>query len=158
MNKWDRHFLREAKLISEMSKDPSTKCGAVIVRPRENAAPKIVSKGFNGFPIKTKDEPELYEDRELKLDRVVHAELNAIIQAATDLHDCWIYTWPPGWGGSCARCSAHIIQAGISKLVHIRDESDFGSRWKESSQRGLDMYEEAGVLVVHYSLDEWNNE
>jgi deoxycytidylate deaminase len=138
MNKWDRHFLREAKLISEMSKDPSTKCGAVIVRPRENAAPKIVSKGFNGFPIKTKDEPELYEDRELKLDRV--------------------YTWPPGWGGSCARCSAHIIQAGISKLVHIRDESDFGSRWKESSQRGLDMYEEAGVLVVHYSLDEWNNE
>lgn len=45
MNKWDKRFLELAAFIAEWSKDPSTKCGAVITDGKQ-----IVSQGFNGFP------------------------------------------------------------------------------------------------------------
>ena len=146
MNKWDERFLDMARLVSGWSKDPSTKCGAVIVRPDRT----IVSTGFNGFPRGCSDDPEVYANRELKYARVVHAELNAILHAKEDLTGYTIYTWPPGFGPSCDRCSAHIIQSGITRVVHIRDTSEFALRWKDAAQIGLDMYEEAGVEVVAY--------
>ena len=142
---WDHFFLGLAEYISTASKDPSTKCGAVIVRPDRT----IASTGFNGFPKGCDDSPELYADRDLKLARVVHAEQNALLHAREDLTGYTMYTWPPGYGPSCDRCTAHIIQAGIKKVVHRLDTSaDFASRWKEAIERGLQMYEEAGVEVV----------
>lgn len=146
VEKWDKRFLNMAHLVSEWSKDPSTKCGAVIVRPDNT----IVSTGFNGFPKGCKDDVEIYANRELKYSRVVHAELNAILHANEPLHGYTIYTYPPGYGPTCDRCAAHVIQSGIKRVVHIRDESDFALRWKDASERGLDMYDEAGVVVVGY--------
>lgn len=145
--KWDRRFLELASLVASWSKDPSTKCGAVIVRPDLS----IASTGYNGFPRGTSDDEEVYANRELKYSRVVHAELNAIVQAREPLQGYTIYTYPPGYGPSCDRCSAHIIQAGITRVVHQIDTSEFAMRWKEATERGLDMYREAGVEVV--SLD-----
>lgn len=146
ISKWDLRYLGLAEYISSFSKDPSTKCGAVIVRPDKSLA----SVGFNGFPKGTDDDPELYENRELKYSRVVHAEQNAIILAREDLHGYTLYTHPPGFGPSCDRCSAHIIQAGITRVVHYKDESHFASRWREPVERGLTMYAEAGVTVDSY--------
>lgn len=144
MSKWDERFLKMAELVASWSKDPSTKCGAVIVRPDKTVA----SVGFNGFPKGCDDASELYEDRELKLSRVVHAEQNALLHAGEPVKGYTMYTWPPGYGPSCDRCSAHIIQAGITRVVHRVDHSHFASRWKEPAERGLDMYAEAGVDVV----------
>jgi deoxycytidylate deaminase len=61
-----------------------------------------------------------------------------------------MYTWPGGVGPSCDRCSAHIIQAGIERIVHkkVEPDDDFAGRWAESIDRGLAMYIEAGVEVV----------
>ncbi len=143
--KWDTRFLELAEQVASWSKDPSTKCGAVIVRPDK----AVVSVGFNGFPMGCDDGAHLYEDREMKLSRVVHAELNAILHAREALHGYTIYTHPSGWGPSCDRCSAYIIQSGIKRVVHKRDTSKFASRWKEPAERGLQMYAEAGVEVVH---------
>ncbi len=143
--KWHGRFLDMAALVASWSKDPSTKCGAVIVRPDKTVA----SVGFNGFPKGCDDNAELYANRDLKLARVVHAELNALLHAREDLTGYTMYTWPPGFGPSCDRCTAHIIQAGISRVVHKVDRSDFASRWKEAAERGLQMYAEAGVEVVH---------
>ena len=84
----------------------------------------------------------------MKYARVVHAELNAILHAREPLTGYTMYTWPPGFGPSCDRCSAHIIQSGITRVVHKLDESDFASRWKEAVERGLTMYREAGVEIV----------
>lgn len=148
MNRWDSRFLDIAKLVASFSKDPSTKCGAVIVRPDKTVA----SVGFNGFPKGCNDSPALYEDRDQKYSRIVHAEQNAIIHAGESVKGFTLYTWPPGFGPSCDRCSAHIIQAGIKKVVHYKDESNFASRWRESSERGLRMYEEAGVEIISYPL------
>lgn len=144
MNKWDERFLALASLVASWSKDPSTKCGAVIVRPDRTVA----SVGFNGFPKGCSDADELYENRELKYARVVHAELNAILHAREPLTGYTMYTWPAGYGPSCDRCSAHVIQAGITRVVHVLDISDFASRWKDAIERGLTMYAEAGVEVV----------
>ncbi len=149
-DKWDLRFLWMAGLVSEWSKDPSTKCGAVIVRPDKS----IASTGFNGFPRGCDDSPEKYDNRELKYSRVIHAELNAIIQAAEPLTGYTMYTYPPGFGPSCDRCSAHIIQSGIARVVHVLDESDFAARWKESTDRGLEMYHEAGIIVDAIELQD----
>lgn len=145
--KWDLRFLEMAELVSSWSKDPSTKCGAVIVRPDKTVA----SVGFNGFPKGCDDAPHLYEDRDLKLSRVVHAEQNALLHANEPLTGYTMFTHPPGFGPSCDRCTAHIIQAGISTVVykHVEQEG-FSSRWKEAVERGLDMYAEAGVMVIAY--------
>lgn len=158
--KWDRRFLEVASLVSSWSKDPSTKCGAVIVRPRTKyKPPTIVSTGYNGFPARTDDNPDIYADRELKYERVVHAEMNALDQKSEDLSGYTIYTFPPGISGSCARCTAHIIQAGIARLVHIYDDSSgFAGRWGESAKIANQLYKEAGVEIQHYTLDWWNNE
>jgi len=141
---WDRRFIGMAALVASWSKDPSTQCGAVIVRPDKSVA----SVGFNGFAKGCSDDPELYANRELKYERVVHAEVNAILLAREPLTGYTIYTYPPNYGPSCARCSSHIIQAGIKRVVHVLDTSDFAMRWKASIEIGLDMYREAGVEVV----------
>jgi len=152
--KWDSRYLDAARLYASWSKDPSTQCGAVIVRPDRGFAGKIVGEGFNGFPKRCNDGPEVYADRPLKYARVVHAEMNALLNAAQPLHGCTLYTWPPNVGPSCDRCSAHIIQAGITRVVFKMDndklKGGFSDRWGESIKRGLDMYEEAGVEVIYY--------
>lgn len=141
--KWDVRFLELAELVSSWSKDPSTKVGSVIVR----ADLTIASVGFNGFPRGTSDAAEIYENRPLKYERVVHAELNAILSAKEPLTGCTLYTFPPAPGPSCARCTACIIQAGIARVVHYYAD-DFGyNDWTKSLEIGQDMYHEAEVEV-----------
>lgn len=147
LSKWDYRFIDMAALVASWSKDPSTQCGAVIVRPDKTVA----SVGFNGFPKGCSDDDEFYADRDLKYARVVHAEQNALLHAHEPMHGYTMYTYPGGVGPSCDRCTAHIIQAGIKKVVHIKVEptpGDFNERWAEAIERGLQMYEEAGVEVV----------
>lgn len=144
--KWDYRFLDLADLVGSWSKDPSTKVGAVIVRPDLT----IASTGFNGFPKNCSDASEIYEDRDLKLARVIHAEVNALLLAGEDVEGYTLYSSFIGIGPSCDRCSAHIIQAGIDRVVHRidPDPDESAERWKDSIQRGLDMFEEAGVQVT----------
>lgn len=136
-------------MISRASKDPSTQCGAVIVRPDKTVA----SMGFNGFPRGTDDDPEIYADRDLKYSRVVHAEVNAVLHCRDPfpLKGYTIYTYPGSISGSCDRCTTVIIQAGITRLVHTPPDdtsSAFAERWRVPCERALQMYKEAGVDVV----------
>ena len=99
-----------AEHVSKWSRDPSTKCGAVIVRPDKSLA----STGFNGFPRGMDDDEELYDNREVKYDRVIHAELNAILSAHEPVRGYTLYVWPLP---TCSRCAVHVIQSGISRVV-----------------------------------------
>ena len=56
---WDARYLNLAKDVSEWSKDPSTKVGAVIVGDKH----QIVSQGYNGFPRGFKDSLDRLESR-----------------------------------------------------------------------------------------------
>ena len=146
--KWDARFLRMAELVSTWSKDPSTKCGAVIVRPDKTVA----SVGYNGFPKLCRDDEELYEDRNEKYGRVVHAEVNAILHAREPLLNYHLYTWWPGnKAAACDRCAAVIIQSGIIRVVTSdQTEGVEDKSWKESQDRALRMFKEAHVEVVSH--------
>jgi dCMP deaminase len=151
--KWDMRFLGLARYISSFSKDPSTKVGAVIARPDNTA----LSWGFNGFPRRCDDDPEIYADRERKYERVVHAEMNAILIAPERPKGCALFVWPPALApGTCGRCAAAIIQAGVTRVVRVHtDSSGFNERWQASYREALEMYTEAGVTVTAYRLDEF---
>jgi dCMP deaminase len=137
---WDNRFMRLAKEISSWSKDPSCKVGAVLVDEEK----RIVGTGYNGFPRGVADTEELYFDKEQKYPRIVHAELNAILNAFRDLKGAvlYIYPLPP-----CPECTKAIIQSGIKQVV-IVEEQDPGSKWLDAFKKhSLLMMIQANVLV-----------
>lgn len=139
---WDKKYIELATLVAHWSKDPSTKCGAVIVRPDKTLA----SIGYNGFPKKCDDNEAFYNDRQEKYGRTIHAEVNAILHAHEPLSGCTIYTvQDPMIGPSCDNCTACVIQSGILEVVCPSIVSN--DRWNESINRGLQMYNEAGIKV-----------
>ena len=146
IRKWDFRFLNLAKHVSSWSKDPSTKVGAVIVDDKN----RIVSIGYNGFPVNISDDYRLL-DRETKLEHIVHAEINAILFANKPLTDCTLYTYPLF---PCNRCCAQILQTGIARIVSVHCKHD---HWKINVDLSQDMFIEAGV---HYTLydEDWLNE
>jgi len=148
-DRWDQRFLDMALLIARMSKDPSTQVGAVIVGPEGHG---VRSTGFNGFPRRILDDHRL-EDRETKYKIIVHAETNAILNAAREgvaLKGCTLYlvaTDATGliWGGPpCTRCTVEVIQAGITTVVS-RPKKAVPSRWHDDIMFAGDLLREADV-------------
>ena len=140
VQKWDVYFLTEAALISTRSKDPSTQTGAVIVAPNK----EIISKGYNGLPVGMPDEESYYSDRTLKLETILHCEVNAQIFATQPLTGCTLYTWPLL---SCSRCASQMIQAGITRVVAPYNEIE---RWEENLQLSKKSFRSCGVEIVEY--------
>jgi dCMP deaminase len=148
-SRWDDHFLNLCREHARMSKDPSTRVGAVIVGPDR----EVRASGFNGFPRGIADTAERLNDRDTKLSLVVHAEMNAILNAArigTPTKDCTLYllaTDDTGnyWGGPpCVRCTVEAIQAGISEVVSLPFKA-VPSRWKDSIEQARKLLCEAGI-------------
>ena len=114
---WDEYFMGVAMLAARRSKDPSTQVGACIVSP-ENI---IISTGYNGMPKGCSDD-EFPWDRvgeETKYPYVVHAELNAILNASgRDLRGSRIYValFP------CNECAKAIIQSGVREVIYLSDK------------------------------------
>jgi len=137
--KWDRRFLDVAKLVASWSKDPSTKVGAHIVNPDRTP----VSYGYNGFPRGVGDDEERYANRELKYKLVVHAEMNAILNArGQDLNGTLLYAT----AFPCCSCAKAIIQAGIGEVVSFEWTDDYFSRWAEEIHTAKTMFKEAGII------------
>ena len=144
LTKWDRRFLRIAEEVRLWSKDPGTKVGCVLVNDR-----RILSTGYNGFPATISDDLERYIDREYKLSVTVHAEANAILNAAkngTKVEGSTLYvTFPP-----CSQCASAVIQAGVAKVV-CPDPALAPERWRNNFIAANNLFYEAGVVVLYYS-------
>lgn len=140
-NPQDLKWLRRAKIVSESSKDPSTQVGAIIVDEDRIQ----ISEGYNGFPMRIRDCPELYNNREEKYKRILHAEQNALMFASQrrKLDGCTLYVYPLP---PCNRCTLEIIQRGITRVVTLKLPED--SRWTESCNLSLELFKEAGVEVI----------
>lgn len=139
--KWHKRFLELSKLVAGWSKDPSTKCGAVISDYKH----RVISLGFNGFARKVSDAYEIYDDREKKLRRIIHAEENAILFSKRDLSNTILYcTFVP-----CCHCAAIIIQSGIDTVIvpELDWESPLISRWKPDILDSLSQFADASVGV-----------
>lgn len=139
-SKWNLRFLELAKHVSHWSKDPSTKCGAVIVNPDK----KIVSLGYNGLPIGIEDSEEILNNRELKYLTIIHAEENAIISAQRPLKGCTIFTFPMI---SCPNCTTKVINSGISEIVCPEEFPD-REDWEERMKLSKKLYKEANINVT----------
>lgn len=137
---WDIWYVNLARYISTASKDPSTQTGAVIV---DNTR-RVISTGYNGFPVGVNDAPERYANRELKYKMIVHCERNALLFAREALHGCTLYTWP---FMSCSVCAAMVIQSGIKRCVAPEIPEHLRERWAEDMALSSQMFEEAGVEV-----------
>jgi dCMP deaminase len=109
--------------------------GALIVKDR-----MIISDGFNGTPTGFENHCE-DEDNYTKW-YVLHAEANAILKVASSTQSCkgsTLYlTLSP-----CRECSKLIHQAGIIRLVYLKEYKD---------RTGIDFLKNAGVIIEQISL------
>lgn len=144
---WDEYFMGLAHLSAKRSKDPSTQVGAVIVDKYK----KIVGIGYNGLPTGLNDDQYPWTRQgdflNTKYAYVVHAELNAILNATTTLRGSSLYVslFP------CNECAKAIIQSGISEVVYEDDKyAD-----TDSVQASKVMLRSAGVQLrqLRYQVD-----
>lgn len=137
-------FYTDALAAASHSKDPSTKVGAVVL----GMGHEIRSTGWNGAARGSKaDEDERYQDRAQKLKWVVHAEANAIANAARSgtslLGGVMVVTHAP-----CLSCANLIVQAGILQVIAPRPEPAFAQRWAEDMAMTERLFDECGVRLV----------
>ena len=138
---WDDYFMGVSLLAADRSKDPSTQVGACIVSDDN----RILSTGYNGFPQGCSDD-EFPWNRdesvgETKYNFVVHAELNAILNAGGKSlvgSRIFVSLFP------CHECAKAIIQAGVKEVVYLSDKYN-GTVSDNASKRMLNA---AGVKLT----------
>lgn len=140
---WDEYFMGVALLSGMRSKDPNTQVGACIVSPDN----KILSMGYNGFPIGCSDDEFPWEregpELENKYFYSTHSELNAILNyrgGSLDGAKLYVTLFP------CNECAKAIIQAGIKTVVYDSDKYA-GSANVIASKKMMDA---AGVKYQRY--------
>ncbi len=139
---WDRYFMMIAEDVSTRATCIRRRVGAVIVKNK-----RILSTGYNGPPsgishcdsekcLRTKFNVPSGERHELC--RGLHAEQNAIIQAAqygVSISDAQIYvTHQP-----CSICTKMLINSGIKKFTYRSPYDD---------ELAAEMVKEAGVEII----------
>lgn len=138
---WDEYFMGIAKLISERSTCLRRAVGALIVKNR-----RILTTGYNGTPSGIthcevvgclREKLKVPSGERHELCRGLHAEQNAIIQAAlygVDIHGGTLYcTNQP-----CSICAKMLINAGIKEIVMESGYPD---------EMAKEFFEEAGIAV-----------
>jgi len=149
--KWDNRFMLLAQQVAGWSKDPGTRVGCVLVSRNV-----VISTGYNGLPRKLSDTN--LQDRDSKLSRTVHAEMNAVLNAGATLqlafvHGITAYITPLM---VCDRCAVHLIQAGVTRVVMVKPPEPYRSpktgevEWNENASKKLAEWERLGNLSLRY--------
>ena len=142
---WQTYFMDIAQLVSSRSTCLRRHVGAVIVK--EN---RILSTGYNGTPTGIRhcldrgclrDELKIPSGQRHELCRGLHAEQNAIIQAAyhgvsIESSDIYCTNQP------CIICAKMIINAGLKKII-------IGNSYPD--ELAAEMLNEAGLKVVVFA-------
>ena len=140
----DEYFMNIAKVVATRSTCLRHHVGAVIVRDK-----RIISTGYNGSPKGLKhcldigcirDQESIESGTKVEICRAIHAEQNAIIQAAlhgTSTEGATLYcTHQP-----CIICAKMIINAGIIKVIYGEDYPD---------KAAIELFNEANIEVIKY--------
>ena len=140
---WDEYFMEFARLAARRSTCLRRKVGAVLVKEKT-----LLATGYNGAPRDVphcsevgclRDELDIPSGHRHELCRGLHAEQNAIIQAAyhggTSVKGSIVYTttFP------CMICTKMLINAGIRRIVYLEGYPD------DPSQQ---MVKDAGLTVL----------
>lgn len=136
---WNEMFMEIAEVVSERSKDPHTKVGAVIVKDNH-----ILGIGYNAEP---KNFRYCFDwTTSEKYDFVIHAEMNAIANATTyavDIRGSDIYvTLSP-----CPECMKLLMQYEIKNVYYLdRYEKTF------SKTEFMAKYSNLKLICMSYDL------
>ncbi len=124
---WDEYFMRMAYLASTRSTCTRRKVGAVIVKDK-----RILATGYNGPPKGLahcditgciREDLNVPSGERHELCRGLHAEQNAIIQAAVhgvSIKDATIYVT----NHPCVVCAKMLINAEIKEIVYAEGYPD----------------------------------
>jgi len=139
---WDEYFLEIARLVASRATCLRRSIGAVFVRDK-----RVLATGYNGAPsgLKHCDEIGCIREREgipsgerHELCRGIHAEQNAILQAAQfgiDLRGSTLYcTNQP-----CVLCAKMLINVGVERIVVLGGYPD---------KLAQEMLDEAGIEIT----------
>jgi len=140
--KENQFHLKLAFLNATRSKDPATKVGSVIV----SSCGRMISTGYNGFPKGVQESVDLWEKPE-KYRRVIHAEVNAILNCPFEVRGSVLYTtlFP------CSQCLGFIIQSGIQTIVF------YGKLWEKEPNKDLrEEWSQYLHIVTHPDNEEMN--
>jgi len=144
---WDQYFMDITSLVATRSSCMRRQVGAVLVKDRN-----ILATGYNGVPSGIthcnavgclRERLKVPSGERHELCRGLHAEQNAIIQAAkhgTNIDGATLYctTMP------CIICTKMIINAGISRVIYGEGYADDLAR---------EMIVEAGIDVTHFTRE-----
>lgn len=144
---WDQYFMDITRLVATRSTCLRRQVGSVLVKDRN-----ILATGYNGVPsgISHCDVSGCLRERlgvpsgeRHELCRGLHAEQNAIIQAARhginiDASTLYCTTMP------CIICTKMLINAGITRVVYAEGYADELAR---------EMISETGIKVIHFTAD-----
>jgi dCMP deaminase len=141
---WDEYFMEITHLVARRTTCLRRQVGAVIVKDRN-----ILATGYNGAPSGVahcldtgclRERLKVPSGERHELCRGLHAEQNAIIQAAkhgTNIDGSTLYcTTHP-----CIICSKMIINAGIRRVVYAEGYAD---------QLAAAMIDESGVTLEQF--------
>lgn len=138
-------YMGIADSVALWSKDPEAKVGAVAVSPQGN----IVSTGFNGFPRGILDSQERLNDKEVKNSIMIHAEMNCIINAASQgvpLHSCQIFV---SGRGTCLSCAKALIQVGVAEVIMKKSDREASEKWLKDIEFAEMLYREASIKFYY---------
>ena len=149
--KWRDRMINLAKHVSTWSRD-TTQVGAVLVSKKGGD----ITLGYNGFPFGVKDDKRL-EEKNTKLNIIVHAEVNAIIAAGSRAADGDLYVVGKP---ICARCAGPIIQSGIKRVFALKPKEDGcytpsleagATDWESMGRLAVEMLKEAEIECIFYT-------
>lgn len=143
---WDEYFMQITDLVATRATCLRRKVGAILVKDR-----RILATGYNGPPKGVphcdelggclRDSLKIPSGERMELSRAVHAEQNAIIQAAkmgTNIDGATLYVT----NHPCFICAKMLINAGVRKIIYKAGYPD------EYAKKIL---EEATVEVVKFT-------
>jgi dCMP deaminase len=146
---WETYFMRIAQLVASRSTCLRRQVGAVIVRDN-----RILATGYNGAPNAVRhcfevpggclrESQNIPSGQRQELCRGLHAEQNAILQAAAFgvvLKGSEVYcTHQP-----CITCAKMLINAGITRVIFLGDYPD---------SLALDMLREGNIKLERIGID-----
>jgi len=149
---WDDYFMKITRLVATRSTCLRRKVGAIIVKDK-----RILSTGYNGAPRKLphcidvgclRDKFNVPPGERHELCRGLHAEQNAIIQAATSgitIEGAVLYTthYP------CSLCIKMILNASIDKIFYLEGYPD---------DLAKSIAEEGNLKTIHFHQKQGEDE
>jgi len=145
---WDEYFAKIATTVAERATCLRRRVGAILVRDK-----RILSTGYNGAPRNIphcadvgclREKMNVPSGERHELCRGLHAEMNAILQAAihgvsVEGATCYSTNYP------CSLCAKMLVNVGVKRVVVMEPYPD---------DLAKEIFEMAGVSIVQFEQKE----